>query len=155
MEFRPGHPTYLDDALIETIILNIPRVFIMKHVAQLSDIPYKTLFHWMTRGKKEIEADSEETIYTKLYRAYQKKRSEALADKLEELTKCPRNYGAIVWILEHCYKKEFMTLPEDVQKIIDWVNNHIKPMLEKGGSINGDQIKEMDSEGDQTSGCLT
>jgi hypothetical protein len=154
VEFRPGQPTYLDDALIEKIISNIPRVFIMKHVAQLSSIPNQTLNTWMMRGKKEIEAEIE-SIYTKLYIAYHAKLSEALSGLLEELKKCRPNYGAIVWILEHCYKKEFMTLPEDVQKIIDWVNNHIKPMLEKGGSINGEQIKEMDSEGDQTSGCLT
>ena len=145
MEFRPGQPTYLDDDLIAKIVSNIPNVYIMKHVAQLSGIPNQTLNTWMMRGKKEIATETE-SIYTKLYMAYHAKLSESLAGLLEELKKCRPNYGAIVWILEHCYKKEFMTLPDDVQKILDWVNKDVLPTLEKGGSINGEQIKEMDSE---------
>jgi hypothetical protein len=144
----PNNPPYLDDAIIAQAVEAVPRVFVMKHVAQLCDIPYKTFYHWMTRGRKEVEGDLERTIYGKLYLAYHKKRSEALADKIKELSACPKNYGAIVWILEHCYKKEFMTLPEDVQKIIEWVNKDILPILEKGGSIDGQQIKEIYSEGD-------
>lgn len=155
MEFKPGHPTYLDEKLIEKIVDNVPRVFIMKHVAQLSDIPYQSLFHWMTRAKKEIKEGITDTIYVKLYLAYNKKRSEALQEKLDKLAECPKNYGAIVWILEHCYKEEFMTLPEDVQKILDMFTNVIKPMLEKGVSINGsEEIKEIHPESDQTSGCI-
>jgi hypothetical protein len=146
VEFRPGQPTYLDDALIETIISHVPRVYIAKHVAQLCGIPNQTLNTWMVRGKKEI-ANGTESIYTKLYTAYQKKLSEALVDLLEELKKRSANYGAIVWILEHCYKKEFMTLPDDVQKILDWVTKDILPVLEKGGSIDGwEKTEKMDSE---------
>lgn len=142
-----SNPAYLDDLIIQQVVEAVPRAFIMKHVAQLCDIPYKTFFHWMRRGKRELQND-EDSIYTQLVTAYNKALSEAMVELLNELKTCPKNYGAVIWILEHCYKKEFMTLPEDVQKVLDWVNNHIKPALEKGGSINGEQIKEMDSESD-------
>lgn len=140
-----SNPAYLDENIIKQVIEAVPRVFIMKHVSQLCDIPYKTFYHWMKRGKRELDAN-EDTIYTKLNLAYNRALSDALVALLSELRECPKNYGAIVWILEHCYKKEFMTLPDDVQKILDWVNKDVLPVLEKGGSINGEQIKEMDPE---------
>ena len=136
--------------------LNI--IFYLKHVARLSKIAYSTMHEWMQRGEKELESESEEdeeSIYVKFYNAYQIALSEALAEKLAILSTCPKNYGAIVWILEHCYKQEFMSLPEDVQKILDWVNDHIKPMLAKGATVNGEEIKSLDQESDQTSGCAS
>lgn len=155
---RRGPVTKLDEALIEQIIVHVPRVFYLKHVARLSKIAYSTMHEWMQRGEKELESESEEdeeSIYVKFYNAYQIALSEALAEKLAVLSTCPKNYGAIVWILEHCYKQEFMSLPEDVQKILDWVNDHIKPMLAKGATVNGEEIKSLDQESDQASGCAS
>ena len=149
-----GPHTYLDDVLIEKIIAAVPQVFIMRHVANLIKLNDKTLYCWMKRGDKDIQAGEETSVYAKLYKSYQQALSEALREKLEILARCPKNYGAITWILEKCFKDDFETKSEAHKQLEDYVENVIKPMLGKGELANGGkETKEMDSQGHEEQGC--
>lgn len=132
--------TYLDELLIRDIVAAVPRVLIMKHVASLCEVPYKTLNHWIRRGKKDIEEGKEGSIYAKLVTAYNKKRSEVLEEKLFELKQCPKNYGALTWTLEKCFREDFEGKSELHKQLEDIVFNYLKPIVDKSGFEN---VKEM------------
>jgi hypothetical protein len=136
---RPGHPTYLDDDLIAKILEAIPQVMIMKHVASILCIPYQTFHTWMTRGGSDIREGLHDSIFAKLHAAYYRKRSEVMREKLEVLSLCPKNYGAITWILEKCFKDDFEVMSESHKQLLDWVENYVKPLLAKGGFEHGVQ----------------
>lgn len=138
----PGPQTRLDDKMIENILEAIPKVIVMKHVAQLNNMNESTLRTWLKRGEREIAEGREDTIYVKLIRAYNKRRSEVLQEKLNILAGCPRNYGAITWILEKCFKDDFEVMSESHKQLLDWVENVIKPLLGKGAPLNGEETEE-------------
>lgn len=130
---KPGPQTALDDAMIVKIIDAIPKVIIRKHVAQLNNLNESTLRTWLKRGNNEIREGIEDTIYVKLVQAYNKRRSEVLEEKLTSLATCPKNYGAITWILEKCFKDDFEVKSEAHKQLEDFVINYLKPIMEKGG----------------------
>jgi hypothetical protein len=135
----PGPVTRLDDNLIKVITDAIPRVIIQQHVAYLTDIPPQTLHHWLKRGNTEIKEgiSPDDSIYVKLSQAYYHKRSEVLEEKLARLDECPKNYGAITWLLEKCFKDDFESKSDHVKQLEDYVLNFIKPMMAKGGFESG------------------
>jgi hypothetical protein len=136
--------TYLDEQLIKEIVDAVPKVLLMKHVAQLCDLPYTTLFTWIKRGRKDLEEGENGSIYAKLVLAYSKKQSEALAERLALLDGCPKNYGAITWKLEKCFKKDFGNKSEAHKQLEDFVFNYLKPIVDKGGmEIAKEKIEEL------------
>lgn len=128
-----GPVTALDDKLIQKICATVPRVPILKHVANLLCIPYTTLHHWLTRGNREMTEGINDSIYVSFALQYNRAWSEFLALKLEELGECPKSYGAITWILEKCFREDFEVKSEYVKQLEDYVLNFVKPMMVKGG----------------------
>lgn len=144
---RPGPPTRLDDKMIADIIEAIPKVIIMKHVAQLNKLDESSLRGWLKRGNQEIREGITDTIHVKLVHAYNQKRSEVLQEKLAALATCPKNYGAITWLLEKCFREDFETKSEAHKQLEDLVLNYLKPIMEKGGFESVRQRLDEISEG--------
>jgi hypothetical protein len=130
---RSGPPSRLDEKMIADLVEAIPKVIIMRHVAHLNKLHHDTLRTWLKRGNQEIRDGLTDTIYVRLAHACNQKRSEVLQQKLEELATCPKNYGAITWLLEKCYRDDFETKSEAHKQLEDLVLNYLKPIMEKGG----------------------
>lgn len=136
--------TYLDEGLIREIVDAVPKVLLMKHVAQLCQLPYTTLYTWIKKGKKEIEEGGGGSIYAKLALAYFRKQSESLAEMLGSLDCCPRNYGAITWKIEKCFRKDFGDKTESHKELEDFVFKHLRPLLDSGNGGGGDAKEKLE-----------
>lgn len=152
----PWHYTTLDRFVVERILNAIPKVLVQNQIAHLAGIAPKRLSDWLKYGKRDVEAGLENSIYADFYIQYHKKRAEVLSKKIEKLEKLPKNHAALTWLLDRCYKEDFASLPDDVQKVLDYVINEIGPKvgIGKGVSIDG-EIEEVHTESYQESRCIT
>jgi hypothetical protein len=133
----PWHHCVLNQQLIDRILDALPKVLVQEQVAHLCGIAPQRLSDWIKFGKRDMEANLKDSIFADFYQQYHEKKAEVLHKKLVHLASCPKNYGAITWILEKCYKEDFKTKSESQEQLEDYVFNVIKPLLEKGEHSNG------------------
>jgi hypothetical protein len=138
----PWHHTILDQNLIDRILDAIPKVFIQNQIAHLCGIYPQRLSDWIKFGKRDMESGVKNSIYADFYQQYHEARAEALHQKLKHLSMCPKNYGAITFILERCFKDEFEVMSESHKQLLDLVENVIKPLLRQGGHLNEAKITQ-------------
>jgi hypothetical protein len=90
-----------------------------------------------------MDAGIHNSIFADFYQQYHERKAEVLAAKLEKLDKCPKNYGALTWILERCFRDDFENKSESQKKLEDYVFNVIQPMIGKGVIPNvGEETEE-------------
>lgn len=128
-----GHHTTLNNEIIERIINAIPEVIVQQQVAYRSRISPSTLSQWLKLGNRDINEGKNSTLYAQLTEKYYLKRSDVLKQKLDKLAGCPKNYGAITWILEKCFKDDFEVMSEAHKQLLEWVEVFVKPLLKQGG----------------------
>lgn len=152
----PWHHTILDQKLIDRLLDAIPKVMVDRQVAHYCGIYPQRLSDWIKFGQRDMKAGKHNSLYADFYQQYFEKKAEVLAEKLSVLGSCPERYGAITWILEHCFKDDFETKSEAHKQLEDLVLNVIKPIMEKGGlDLVRQETEEMDSESYKTSRCST
>lgn len=144
----PWHHTLLDQDVIDRILDAVPKVFVTNQVAHYCGIYPRRLYDWLSFGKRDIEAGLVNSIYADLYQQYHEVLADALHKKLKRLDVCPKNYGAITWVLERCFKDDFETKSEAHKQLEDYVFNVIEPMLRQQGVVPNaiTAAKKMDTE---------
>lgn len=148
---RTGRPSDLTHEIIYRILSAIPEVLIKQQVAYRARILPQRLSEWLKWGAEDLDAGTD-SIYAQLAEKYNLARSDALMGYLLKLGVCPKNYGALTWILEKCFKDEFEAKSEFQKQLEDYVFNKLPPLLDKGGQ--GDGGKELDQGRDQTPGRI-
>lgn len=128
---NPGRPPGLTEEMIPAIISATYKVIIPNQVAGLCNIPRSTFKEWLQKGKEHINL-GQDSIYAQLSAKFTKAQSEVCSEIISNLKFCPKNYGALTWILEKCFKEDFMSLPEDVQKMLDFFINELPKLKGKG-----------------------
>ncbi len=142
-----GHHTILTQSMIDNIIKAVPQVLIQNQVAGLVGIPRQYLSLWLKYGERDIQRGTENSLFAQLYDRFYKSRAEVLRDKLLFLSTCPKNYGAITWIIEKCFREDFGAESEEMKQLKDLVFNQILPLIGKGVIPDGGrETKEVDSE---------
>lgn len=149
----PWHHTILDQKLIDRLIDALPRVMVDSQVAHYCGINPNRLYDWIKFGKRDMDAGIHNSIYADFYQQYFEAKARVLEKKLSHLSKCPKNYGAITWIIERAFRDDFETKSDAQKQLEDYVFNVIQPMIGKGVIPHDNQAQKMDPESHQTSGC--
>ena len=138
----PWHHTILNQQLIDRLLDAIPRVVVDRQVALYCGINPSRLYDWIRFGQRDMDAGINNSIYADFFQQYFEKKSQVLEAKLNKLSTCPKNYGAITYILDRCFKDDFEVMSEDHKKLLDYVENIIKPLLSKGALLDGKETQE-------------
>jgi len=141
---KGGRRWDLTPMLIDHIVSNVPNVYFIRPVALLSGVSENNLSRWLIRGEKEFNND-QDTLCSQLFQKYFSAKYADSKSLIEELKKCPRNYGALTFLLERCFKEEFEQKSDTQKQLEDIVFNQLAPMLNKDMS-NGTETKEVDQE---------
>lgn len=135
----PWHVTVLDEETVERILNAIPKVLVQTHIANYCGIPHQRLSDWIKFGKRDMEKGRKNSIFADFLQKYNEKRAQVLCEKLAKLELCPKNYGAITWILERTYREEFAPQSESEKQLHHLVFDVIAPMMQKEG-INVERL---------------
>lgn len=149
-----GTPLRLTDEVKERILCAVPEVIVQNQVAYRAKVPKSSLDRWLKNGKHDSELGIN-SIFSQLWEEYNRLRTDVIVESLQTLRSCPKNYQALTWILEKCFREDFGA--ESVElKELKLLFMKILPLLGKGESHHAsEETKELDSESHQTSGCLT
>ena len=148
--YPEGRRTKLDNELIEQILTAIPQVLIQSQVAAMCYIPRQTLNEWLNRGQRE-SLNNQETIFAQLADRYHAVKAAVLREHLMWLRLCPKNYQALTWILEKCFREDFGAESEELRELRE-IFKQLLPLLGKGGLLNG---KKVDTENAHEEGSAT
>ena len=143
----PGRPIEFNQETIQRILAAVPKVIVPSQVAGLSGVPKQRLSEWLIKGERDINLGIE-SLYAQLADGFKLAQAEICAEIITKLQSCPKNYGALTWTLEKCFKEDFESKSEYVKQLEDYVLNVIKPMMTKGGLENG--IPEAKEAGEET-----
>lgn len=146
---RAGRPITLTQEIIDRILVAVPKLLVPSQIAYNARILPQRLSEWLKWGLEDIDS-GQNSIFAQLAENYYAVRSQAMLDKIEKLGACPKNYGALTWILEKCFKEEFEAKSEYVKMLEDVVFEKLPKYLQGGN--HGEKV---DSEGYQTSGGFT
>jgi len=150
---KGGRITDLTPMLVDTIVSNVPNVYFIRPVSVLSGVSETNLSRWLIRGEKELN-DNQDTIYSELWVRFNAAKYGDSRDMLIRLKECPRNYGALTFILERCFKEDFAQKSDTQMRLEDIVFNQIAPMLNKDPSNGSQETEELHQESDQTPRCI-
>ena len=151
----PGRPPELTTELKDKLIDAAARVLVPNQIAAKCKVHKSTLYDWLNRG--EVDSNSGiNSIFAQLSEGVREAKSHVCDELLSKLKTCPRNYGALTFILSKAFKEDFEDLPEDVKQMVDIYIKVIKPLMDKGAINYGkEETKALDSESDQTPRSLT
>lgn len=138
---KGGRCWSLTPLLIDHIVSNVPNVYFVRPVALLSGVSESNLSRWLIRGEEEFN-NNEDTLCSNLFMRFNAAKFSDSRDLVIKLKECPRNYGALTFILERCFRDEFEAKTEMQKKLEDLVFNKIEPLLGKGDISNGRQNEE-------------
>jgi hypothetical protein len=131
----------LTPKLIDHIVSNVPNVYFIKPVSVLSGVSQNNLSRWLIRGEKEFNND-EDTLCSQLWLRYNAAKYADSKEIVAELKGCPRNYGALTFLLERCFKEEFEQKSDTQKQLEDIVFNQLAPMLNKDQSSDNKSDEE-------------
>lgn len=110
------------------------------------------LERWMEQGSTDAK-EGINSVFANLYYKIRESQSIRISETLKKMTTCPKNWQALAWFLERCFKEDFSNdaeqyrrLLEDYQRIIIEIQR-IKDLPKealKGVLING----QLDSKSD-------
>lgn len=109
-----GRPTKLTQEMHDKIVENVKKVFVLRHVAGLSEINVDSIYEWLNRAKEDRKSGIE-TIYTKFSDALKKAQAEAVQFLVGEICIRPNNWQANAWILERCFRKDFSSNAAEIE----------------------------------------
>lgn len=126
-----GCPNTLTPEIIKRLVHNAPRVFTTNQIAALSSVPRTNLQRWLEIGEEDHRT-GQETIFAQLWAGINQAKAAKCDELLQKLMDCAKNYGAITWVLEKCFKDDFENKSDAHKKLEDYVLNVIGPMIRKG-----------------------
>jgi len=136
----PGRPTELTPIVKQRILEAVPQVIIPAQVAALARVPKQTLSDWLIRGDKDIKAGTD-SIYAQFSDDFKHAQAKIVQETLAFLRCCPKNYQALTWILERCFRKDFGSDSEEIKELIRNIELIMKSR--NGGLRNGDTEAEI------------
>lgn len=134
MANKPGFHTELTPQLHQEILQAAREVIVPSQTAARVRIPKGTFNGWLKRGMNEAEL-GENTIFAQLSVEYFQVLTETVKESLDKLKTCPRNYQALTWILERCFRRDFGSDSEIIEKILK--NFEIIKSVYEGEKQNG------------------
>lgn len=143
-----GFHTSLTNQVKERVIEATSQVIVLPQIAALSGVPLTTLRGWLHRGAKD-KIGGIESIFAQLSSEFYKARGEVVRDLLNQLRSCPKNYGALTWILEKCFKEDFGAESEEMKELRELFKS-ILPLIGKGElfNVNSQNAKAYESQED-------
>ncbi len=89
----------------------------------------------MNRGQADIEADLN-TEFAQIYREVRKKQAEKISHLLYRIEQCPKNWQALAWKLEKCFREDFGTDVELYKELLDNYRKLLDDMKRINDPIN-------------------
>ncbi len=145
-----GRPSELTDEVKARLLEAVPLVIIPNQIAAYAKVPKQSLHNWLKRGQN----DSIEGIashYAQFWDEFKSLQAQVVREKLELLSTCPKNYGAITWILEKCFREDFGADSDEMRELRE-LFKLILPLIGKGDANGSKEGKELHTEGNQTPG---
>lgn len=130
----PGRPCELTEEVQVRIFTALPQVLIQRQVAFAAMIHPSTLNTWLTSGDKD-QIEGVDSIYAQFSYKYHSLRAACLAEKLRFLSACPKNYGALTWTLEKCFREDCGPEAAEIRELREMFLK-ILPLLSKGVASN-------------------
>lgn len=142
----PGRPArLLDDETKQRILDAVPKVIVQNQVAAMARISKSNLSRWLSMGEADVENDID-SVYAQFWNEYRAAKAHVLYKSLLMIANRTPNYGALIWIIEKCFREDFGKESEEFRRIAEMFKM-IFPLIGKGELLNGSQeTKEMDSE---------
>lgn len=138
-----GRPSELTDEVYARLIEAVPLVMIQAQVAAYCKIPKSSLCTWLTRGEKDLE-NQIDSIYAQFSNDYHKARSQIIRHNLAFLSTCPKNFQAVTWIMEKCFREDFGKESDELRELRS-LFIQILPQLTKGALNDGTPITGSDT----------
>jgi hypothetical protein len=140
----------LDDEQTRLFLHYVGEDLLLSNAARHIGITPGRLMRLMERGMTDIEEGEINSVFAQLYTSTTKKQAEKISNLLYKIELCQKNWQALAWKLEKCFKEEFsidapefkqllekyLKLSEDYQRLKD------KPSLQ-GAMTDGK--RELDS----------
>jgi hypothetical protein len=139
----PGRPTELTKEVHARLIEAVSHVIIPSQVAAYARVPRTTLLEWLQRGEKDSSAHID-SIYAQFSSDFIQAQSEIVKETIAFLRSCPKNYQALIWLLERCFRKDFGSDSEEIKELIR--NIEIIANAKKGGLDHETQGSEEGSQ---------
>ena len=133
----PGRPPELSEEVQARIFTALPQVLIQRQVAFAAMIHPNTLNNWILRGEKD-QSENIDSVYAQFWGKYHSLRAACLAEKLNHLAACPKNYGALTWTLERCFREDCGPEAQEIRELRELFTK-ILPLLSKGATIDEPQ----------------
>ena len=120
MEYKPkmGAPTLLNDDVHKIIVDAVRQDLLLTQGARAASISNWTLKNWMVQGNEDVK-EGNDSPFAHLFTSVRKAQRENITELLNKLKTCPKNHGAITWILERCCREDFSANAEWEEEIRD------------------------------------
>jgi len=103
---------------INTIAYWVGENLSLPNAARHAGVDPSTLNRWMEQGRED-NRDELITPYKKLFLLVSKNQAEKITKLLNRIETCPKNFGALCWILEKCFKEEFSSDAEEFKYLVE------------------------------------
>jgi len=139
----PGRPSELTPAVQKRLLDAVPHVIIPAQVAAMARVPKQSLHEWLSRGEKD-SLEGIDSVYAQFSDDYLAARAKIVQETIAFLKCCPKNYQALTWILERCFRKDFGSDSDEIKELIR--NLDIIMNAKKGGLENGEANSKCEKE---------
>ena len=136
---KGGRPTVLHEEIIEQLVLAVPYYLIPTQCAYSIGISQQNLSNWLKQGSMDVK-EGISSLPGRLFVAFKKAQAKEVAQIIGMLRMCPKNYQALTWLLERCFREDFGGDSEELKELRE-LFKQILPMIGKGVSYG----KEVDS----------
>lgn len=141
-----GRPSELTDEVKARLLQAVPLVIVPNQVAAYAKVPKSSLKNWLKRGESDLNEHIDST-YAQFWAEFKAIQAQVVREHIALLRTCPKNYGALTWILEKCFREDFGADSEEMRELRD-LFKLILPLLGKGEATNGSkEAQELHQEG--------
>lgn len=119
MEDKGGRPEREPtDEEITTLTYWVRENLTLSNAARHAGVHPYILNRWMEYGSDDVKQNLV-TIYSQLFKKVCKSQADKITELLNKIETCPKNFGALVWILEKCFKEEFSSDAEEYKYLVE------------------------------------
>lgn len=134
---HPGTKELTKEA-VDLMVEGFELTLSLRHAAlHAGETPYH-LKTWISQGQQDAQEEID-TIYAQLFFAVGKKLAGKAAHYLGRIAECPKNFQALVWIMESGYglRNEYSKDSDLIQELIDNIKKLQNPTHQAGGESSG------------------
>jgi hypothetical protein len=135
---------------IPKIVEGFEFTFVLNRAAGWASVSRYHLKKWLHMGANDLDEGKHDTIYAQLFTQVGISLSNKAKEFLSKLQKCPRNAGALQWLLEKCFKNDYGTDSDEMKEMIDLYEKLLESYKRLADNrVQGalDHGREMDSKG--------